>query len=155
MKEVRIQNEFVEAVVSTQAAEVISFKRKDNGIETIWSRDPEFWTNCNPILFPYTGPLKDGKYEFEGHTYEMGQHGFVRRAEFEFADIREDEVTLTLKYSEKTLAVYPFRFEIVVNYRLEGYKIINSYTIRNLDERDLPFSIGFHPAFNCFMAISN
>ena len=90
MKEVRIQNEYVEAVVSQQGAEVISFKRKDNGIETIWSRDPAYWTNCNPILFPYTGPLKDGHYEYNGKTYELGQHGFARRAVFEFDDIQED-----------------------------------------------------------------
>ena len=149
MKEVRIQNEYVEAVVSQQGAEIISFKRKDNGIETIWSRDPAYWTNCNPILFPYTGPLKDGHYEYNGKTYELGQHGFARRAVFEFDDIQEDRVTLSLTYNEETMKVYPFRFRITVNYRLEGYKIINSYTISNLDECDLPFSLGFHPAFNC------
>ena len=71
IEEKRIENEYVTAVISQQAAEVISFKRKDNDIEMIWCRDPEYWFNCNPILFPYTGRLPEDKYEFEGKTYDF------------------------------------------------------------------------------------
>lgn len=149
MKEVTIRNEHVSATISQQAAEVISFKRLDNDIETIWCRDPAFWFNCNPILFPYTGPLIDGKYEYDGKTYELGQHGFARRAVFKFEDHDETSATLSLKYDEETLKVYPFRFKITVNYRLEGHKLILSYKIDNLDLVNMPFEIGFHPAFNC------
>lgn len=149
MKEITIKNEFVTATISEQAAEVISFKRLDNNIETIWCRDPKYWFNCNPILFPYTGPLIDGKYEYEGKTYELGQHGFARRAKFTFEDCDETSATLSLTYDEETLKVYPFKFKITVNYRLEGYKLILSYKVNNLDTVNLPFEIGFHPAFNC------
>ncbi len=151
MKEITIRNEFVTAVISEQAAEVISFKRNDNGIEMIWCRDPAYWFNCNPVLFPYTGPLIDGKYEYKGNTYELGQHGFARRARFTFTQCDDTSTTLVLKYSEETMKVYPFRFELTVNYRLEGCKLILSYKVTNLDEVDLPFDIGFHPAFNCPM----
>ncbi|MCR5066450.1 MAG: aldose 1-epimerase family protein, partial [Erysipelotrichaceae bacterium] len=85
-KTVKLENEFVEAVISSQAAEVISFKRKDNGIEMVWNRDPQYWTNCNPILFPYYSKLKDGRYTIDGRTIELGQHGFARRAVFKFED---------------------------------------------------------------------
>ncbi|MBQ7223772.1 MAG: hypothetical protein IJS38_04280 [Erysipelotrichaceae bacterium] len=147
--EITLQNEFVRAVISQQAAEVISFKRLDNGIETIWCRDPAFWFNCNPILFPYTGPLKEGRYTFEGKTYELGQHGFARRSWFAIKDHDETSATLYLKENEETLKVYPFPFTLTVHYRLEGYKIVISYTVENTGNRDLPFDIGFHPAFNC------
>ena len=149
MKEITIKNESVSATISQQAAEVISFKRLDNNIETIWCRDPAFWFNCNPLLFPYTGPLVDGKYEYNGKTYELGQHGFARRAVFTFEECDETSVSLSLTYDEETLKVYPFRFRINVNYRLDGYKLILSYKVTNLDEVNLPFEIGFHPAFNC------
>ena len=149
--EKRIANEYVEAVISQQAAEVISFKRKDNGIEMIWCRNPEFWYNCNPILFPYTGRLKDDHYFHNGQEYSLGQHGFARRALFEFTDVKDDEVTLTLTDNEETRAVYPFHFSLSVNYRLEGYRIVISYTVENTDEAALPFELGFHPAFNCPM----
>ena len=47
-------------------------------------------------------------------------------------------------------AVYPFDFKLCVNYKLDGCKILISYTVINLEEeKKLPFEIGFHPAFNC------
>ncbi len=155
-EERRIENKYVTAVISQQAAEIISFKRKDNDIEMIWCRDPEYWFNCNPILFPYTGRLPDDKYEYEGKTYTLGQHGFARRALFQFEEVKEDGVTLSLTANEETRAVYPFDFKLCVNYKLDGYKILINYTVINLeDEKKLPFEIGFHPAFNCPMTPSS
>ncbi len=148
-KTVRLENEFVEAVVSDQAAEVISFKRRDNGIEMIWCRDPAYWYNCNPILFPYFSKLRDGKYEIDGRTIELGQHGFARRARFSFVSAQKDSCELELNDDEESWAVYPFHFTLKVRYQLEGYRILISYQIINRDQRDLPFNIGFHPAFNC------
>lgn len=31
-----------------------------------------------PILFPIAGKLADDKYTWDGHTYEMANHGFAR-----------------------------------------------------------------------------
>ncbi|MBQ6653959.1 MAG: hypothetical protein IJM79_00315 [Erysipelotrichaceae bacterium] len=148
-KTVRLENEFVEAVISSQAAEVISFKRKDNGIEMIWCRDPKYWYNCNPILFPYYSKLIDGRYTIDGKTIELGQHGFARRAVFEFEDHDENSCQLVLHDNEETWEVYPFHFTLKVRYQLDGCKLMISYKIINDGERELPFNIGFHPAFNC------
>ncbi len=149
MKEITIQNEYVCATISEKAAEVISFYRKDNQIETIWCRNPEGWRNCNPILFPYTGPLKNGEYTYDGVTYKVGQHGFARDAIFTFESCTEDSATLSLSASEETKKYYPFDFKLFVTYRLDGCKLLLSYCVENKDERALPFDIGFHPAFNC------
>ncbi len=151
-KEVRISNDHVEAVISSHAAEVISFKSKKDDIEMIWCRDPQFWTNCNPILFPYTGALINGQYELDGQVYQLGQHGFARHAEFEFEEVTEDSCRLSLTYNEQTLAVYPFKFKLSVRYTLNDSRLSLSYRIENLEEeKDLPFNIGFHPAFNAPM----
>ncbi len=144
-----IENEYVTAVVSEQAGELISFKRKDNGIETIWCRDPKYWYNCNPLLFPYTRQLVDGRYTLKGKTIELGQHGFARRAHFSFDKVAKDEASVVLSWDEETMKVYPYKFRITQNYKLEGYKVIITVTVENLDEEDLPFNLGFHPAFNC------
>ncbi len=146
-----IQNEKAIAVISSKAAEVISFKDKESMIERVWCRNPEHWLNCNPILFPYTGPLPDGKYSFEGKDYSLGSHGLARYAEFVFEEVKEDEATLSLSYDEDLLKVYPFRFKLTVTYKLDGSRLCLSYRIDNLDEKELPFKIGFHPAFNCPM----
>ncbi len=149
MKECIISNSFLTAVISEQAAEIISLKRKDNGMETVWCRDPAYWFNTNPILFPYTGPLIEGKYEYQGKTYELGQHGFARRARFELMEAKETECLLRLKESEETLKVYPFPFVLEVRYRLQEARILLEYRIVNTGKKDLPFEIGFHPAFYC------
>lgn len=148
-KEITIKNEFVEATISTKAAEVISFKKLSDNLETIWCRNPEFWRNCNPILFPYTGPLIDGKYTYEGREYFCGQHGFTRDAEFTITEAGKQEAELVLQSDFSTLRVYPFAFTLTVRYTLEGHKLLLNYRITNRDDKPLPFNIGFHPAFNC------
>jgi len=148
-QEVVMSNGIVEATISAKAAEVVSFKKLSDGTEAVLDLNRNYWSNCNPILFPYYGPLVDGKYEIDGKEYYLGQHGFARRALFDFEEIGKDHAVLSLTYNEDTLKVYPFRFRITVDYTLEGSKLNLSYQIENLDERELPFNIGFHPAFNC------
>ena len=147
--ETTIKNEYVTAVISQQAAEVISFKDNKTDIETVWCRDPQYWYNCNPILFPFVGPLIDNKFIYDGKEYSMTQHGFVRRARFELVQIKKDEVTLSLKSSTETLEKYPFEFDLTVRYFLDGYKLNMEYSITNFSDKEMPFNVGFHPAFNC------
>ncbi len=150
MSTITISNQYVQATISSLAAEVISFQSKADGLERVWGRDPKGWRNCNPILFPITGPLKDGKYIVDGKEYGFGQHGFARDSEFTIESSTADSATLSLTYSDETLEkYYPYRFKLSVTYQLEGYKLKLNYTLENLDDVDLPFMLGFHPAFNC------
>ena len=150
-KEITIKNNFVQATISSHAAEVISFRKASSTVETIWSRNPQHWRNCNPLLFPYAGPLKDGKYTYDGKEYSCGQHGFARDAEFTFTEVRDDEVALVLQSDFNTMRVYPFLFSVEARYKLQGHKLLIKYTVTNRDEKMLPFMIGLHPAFNCPM----
>lgn len=151
-KEVMIQNEYVCARISSQAAEVISFMSKKSKVEMIWCRDPKFWYNCNPILFPITGKLVNNAYTYQGKTYELTGHGFPRDSEFEFEEVKNDSCVLSLSASDKTRCVYPFEFKVTVKYHLEGYALKLSYCIENNGDVEMPFQVGFHPAFNCPMA---
>ena len=138
-----IQNEKVTVTISTRAAEVISFVDKDTSIERVWCRDPKYWINCNPVLFPYTGLLPEGKYTYQGKEYSLGSHGLARYADFIFEDVKEDEATLSLSSNEELLKVYPFHFKLTVNYKLDGKKLLIHYRLDNLEEEE--------PAFNCPM----
>lgn len=146
--EFTIRNEQVEATISSKAAEVISFKSLKDNKELVWCRNPEHWYNCNPILFPIVGPVVDNKYTLDGVEYTLTQHGFLRRSEFNFEVVKKDSVTLSFTANDDSKALYPFDFKISVTYSLEGSKINLAYCVENLDKRDLPFMIGFHPAFN-------
>ncbi|MDO4377591.1 MAG: hypothetical protein Q4C64_00390 [Erysipelotrichia bacterium] len=146
--EFKLQNEKIMLTASSKAAEIISLKKID-GQEMIWDRNKEDWHNCNPILFPIVGPLANNQYEYEGNTYTLTQHGFLRRSEFKFEEIKKDEMTLSFTANDESKKLYPFDFKITVNYCLNDNKVLLNYTIYNLDNKDLPFEIGFHPAFNC------
>lgn len=152
VQEILIRNEFVEAVISNQAAEVRSFKSVKDQVEMVWQRDPEFWFNCNPTLFPFIGRLnQDDCFEYDGKQYTMTQHGFARRALFDVDKVTDTEVQLSLTDGNDDIynKFYPFHFRLVVNFSLEGCRLNIRHHIYNLEtEKQLPFEIGFHPAFN-------
>ena len=56
-----IQNEFLSLTVDTHGAEAVSLKNAA-GEELLWQADPAVWKRHAPILFPWTGKLKDGSF---------------------------------------------------------------------------------------------
>ena len=103
-----------------------------------------------PILFPICGNLPNNTYSYQGHEYQLAQHGFARNLPWEVIATNTDDcasITISLKSDESTLAVYPFACEIVFTYQLQGnsLKILQAYT--NHSDSQMPFSAGFHPYF--------
>ena len=146
-KEITIKNNFVQATVSSHAAEVISFKKIGSTVETIWSRNPQHWRNCNPLLFPYAGPLKDGKYTYDGKEYFCGQHGFARDMDFILVEASDTEVRYRLGSTPETLAKYPWPFVLEISYKLHDNKIDVIWEVSNPGPQEMFFQIGAHPAF--------
>src|SRR6185437_10757997 len=46
-----------------------------------------------------------------------------------------------------TLAVYPFQFIFQVQYEIEEHTLYCSYIVKNINEGEMHFSVGGHPAF--------
>ncbi len=143
-----IENEQCAVEISRQAGEVSQYLDKENKIDYCWCGNPGFWANRNPVLFPLLGGVENGQYEYEGHSYHIGNHGVLRYALFDFVSQSDDTVILEKTADEKTLTAYPFNFRLQVTYRLTGKKLDISYLIENKDSKPLPFEVGFHPAFN-------
>ena len=74
-----IHNEYLTLTVDTHGAEAVSLKNAA-GEELLWQADPAVWKRHAPILFPWTGKLKDGSFTHGGKTYKGGQHGFAPEA---------------------------------------------------------------------------
>ena len=55
-----IENELIKVTVTTWGAQVKSVIHKADGVEHMWQADPAVWGYHAPILFPWTGRLKDG-----------------------------------------------------------------------------------------------
>ena len=144
-----IKNELLEVEISPKAAEVHVLKKINEDYNYVWCGDPNYWAGRNPILFPQVNSNSDKTFLIDGVKYQTGNHGFARHATFELVEQKDDELTLITKDNEETLNQYPFKFELMVNYKLEANKLNITYTITNKDNKIMPYGFGLHPAFAC------
>jgi galactose mutarotase-like enzyme len=141
----QIKNDFLTATFNAIGAELISLKSDEK--EYIWEGNPEFWGKHSPILFPIVGALKEDIYFFEGKEYQLPRHGFAREKAFEVVEKVDDRIVFSLKNDTETLKVYPFYFELKIEYKLVESKLNVQYSIKNNSGDKMYFSIGGHPAF--------
>ncbi|WP_312857260.1 aldose epimerase family protein [Neobacillus endophyticus] len=104
-----------------------------------------------PILFPISGQLENGQYEWKGHTYKMKNHGVARNHPWEVIDTTASEteasITICLTSNLETKKEFPFDFELVFTYRLTKETLIIEQLYKNLDAAVMPMYPGFHPYF--------
>lgn len=147
-----LENDKIKIGVSTLGAELVSFILKETGKEYLWQADPEYWTGHAYNLFPICGRLWEGKYTYQGNTYEMNLHGFARKTEYEFAGQTDNSLSFRLCDSEKSYAQYPFHFCLVLTYTIEGSTLTTTFSVENKDTKELIYSVGGHPGFNLPLA---
>lgn len=146
--EYRLENEFLRVAVTSSGAQVKSVIWKSDGAEHIWCGDPAVWRFQTPVLFPYTGRLKDGRVEIRGKRVENAPpHGVVRLMEHSLAEQGRDRLTLVVESNEETMALFPYRFRFYSTFRLERDSLFHTLTVENADTESFRFGIGFHPGF--------
>lgn len=104
----------------------------------------------NPVLFPICGQLVGGRYEWNGTTYEMANHGVARTSAWQVIETGTDDgayITLSLRSNEQTLIAYPFAFELQFTYRLKNGQLAVEQKYANLSDEPMPMVAGFHPYF--------
>jgi len=144
-----IQNDFLKADINTVGAELSSLSSKQTGTEYLWHGDPAWWAGRAPILFPIVCSLKDGVYTYNGVTYSMPKHGFVRGAEFTVALIQDGKIIFEYSDNEETRKMYPFSFLFQVTFELVDNQLIVIYRVINRSDVAIYFSIGAHEAYRC------
>jgi galactose mutarotase-like enzyme len=145
-----ISNSALKLSIDQTGAEICSIKSVKSGKEYIWNANPEVWGSHSPVLFPIIGSLKENQYMFDGNSYNMPRHGFIRyNKNLELSVKAPDRLVFKLTASEETLAMYPFLFEFVITFQLIGNRINILHKVTNLDTKEMYFSLGGHPAFNC------
>lgn len=144
-----IQNTHLEACINEYGAELTSLRDKNSNIEYMWQADENHWARHAPILFPIVGKLKNNTYQYNEHSLQMSQHGFARDALFHVVDKSDDAITLELTDNKTSLLQYPVHFVLQVTYQLEGRRLLVKFRVFNTDTKQIHFSIGGHPAFNC------
>jgi galactose mutarotase-like enzyme len=143
-----LSNEVLTIKINPKGAELTSIFNHETGLEYLWNGDPAFWPKQSPVLFPIVGGLRNGTYNYNGKSYQMGRHGFTRDFEFEITHSTATSVTFTLTQNEKTVEQYPFNFSFSVTYSINKNILTCSYSVTNTGNEIMYFSCGAHPAFN-------
>lgn len=134
-------------IAASFGGELVSFT-DENNTEYVWHGDEKYWTGRAPVLFPVVGALKDNTTIIDGKQYTIQKHGFARKSEFELIESDESSAELELLHSEKTLALYPYKFSLRIKHTLTESGFTTTYTVINLDSRQIEFGIGGHAGFN-------
>lgn len=143
-----LKNEYLNIEVSEYGAELKKLE-SSKGVNYIWCSDPKYWSYSAPILWPVVGTLRDKETYFNGVLYKHRQHGILRNQDFKLVSKSEAELCFENEYSSDTLKEYPFKYKARISYKIDGKKVYTNIEIENLDDKDMPFNIGGHPAFNC------
>jgi galactose mutarotase-like enzyme len=146
--ELQLRSNQLTVKIKEQGAEMCSVTNKKD-IEFVWQANEKIWPRHAPVLFPIVGKLKENKYEFDGQSYQLGQHGFARDMKFKVVERSDTKCTLELQSDSKSKKQYPFDFSLKIIYELSNNELTTRYQVENKGAKKMFFSIGAHPGFRC------
>lgn len=116
-------------------------------------------TYPSSILFPFANRINDGKFNFNGSNYNLqcnekqlnnAIHGLVYNKAFLVDELKkfENHAEIKLYYEEINPPTgYPFKFRVELTYKLTNEFLSLKINVINLDDKKLPFTVGWHPYF--------
>jgi galactose mutarotase-like enzyme len=133
------------ARIALRGAELKSWRA--DGRELIWPGDISHWPDSAPILFPVVGWTRNGVV-VDGKRYPLGLHGFARTEHFALAKRTDKSAVLRLTANERTRELYPFEFQLDIEYIINNNELSIILGVTNKDDAlPLPFACGLHPGF--------
>lgn len=128
-----------------------------------WESNPVPTRSGHPVLFPFPGRLRDGRFTFEGKTYQLpltdntklhSIHGFTPRNRWRVTDSNGDDefAFVTGEFNLKkdlpeALSQWPADFVFSLTYRLYANKLRVDARVENPGPGRLPFGLGYHGYF--------
>ncbi|MCG9129356.1 aldose 1-epimerase [Candidatus Poribacteria bacterium] len=116
----------------------------------------------NPILFPFPNRIRNGKWEFEGKTYQFDKvpdspttiHGLLLNLPYnvDIHEANEDKAILVCSLNSEDYPdvhrQFPFPFIIEITYTLKNSILEMGIEIKNTGNGNMPFGFGIHPYFS-------
>jgi aldose 1-epimerase len=114
-----------------------------------------------PVLFPFPNRIKEGKYTWAGHDYQLPAtngknaiHGWAMSSSWKVLGhgVDKDGAYVHGRYSLSEQspdkhALWPTDGVLEIRYTLNGSKLSMAATVTNPTNKDLPYGLGFHPYF--------
>lgn len=142
---IRLNDGSARADISLKGGELHAWRIGSRSL--LWERDPEWWDQSAPILFPVVGWANGGHARIDGRSRPIPLHGFAAKSDFVILEQSPKSVTLMLAGEEARCDSYPFPFRLLVTYRLENAGLSVDFAVENAGRRVMPYALGFHPAF--------
>ncbi|MDB2606676.1 aldose 1-epimerase [Zobellia sp.] len=157
-----IELKFENQKVGIDAGELVSYTV--DGYEFIHQKGSPGWRSSDTEMFPLIGPTADAKFMVQTprDIAVQDQHGLLREMAYEEVSKTDSEVVLQKTYTARTRVknskypsksnkewlFWPYDFTFKKKFRLtsEGLEVI--FTVSG--ERDMPFMLGYHPAFKLY-----
>lgn len=128
-----------------------------------WETNPVPTRSGHPILFPFPGRLREGRFVHEGKVYELPRndltgyhaiHGFAARSRWRWVEGFEcdhfasvvGEFYLSHDLPE-ALPLWPLDCAAIVTYHVRRDRLRVYAVVRCIGMETLPFGLGFHPYF--------
>jgi aldose 1-epimerase len=108
------------------------------------------------VLIPFPGRVRDGRYTFEGQSYQMdcndkdgpnAIHGFLRLVPWEITEQSDRAVAFSTTLKADAHPGYPFALCATIAYTLDLGRLTCRFSLVNIGERAAPVAAGFHPYF--------
>lgn len=143
---VKLENEFLCVEIAEMGAEVTRIYDKTEDNEILWEGNPVYWKRHSPVLFPNVGKTYKNRVLINGTQYPTSQHGFARDNVFTCIEAANEKASFMFRSSEETKEVYPFDFELHINYKLNKKEFTVEWQVKNCGDETMYFTIGGHPA---------
>jgi aldose 1-epimerase len=107
------------------------------------------------LLFPFPNRIKDGKYDYKGHTYQLpineeeygnAIHGLVAFERFTLKEKKQNSASFVYTYDGNKPG-YPFPYIFEIKYTLNKAKLNLDIKIQNNGEITMPYGFAWHPYF--------
>jgi aldose 1-epimerase len=131
--------------------------------EPTFLTDPKPMAYGNPILFPFPNRIRDGRFTWEGKSYQLpigdpqkknAIHGFAFARPWSVIQqtATADQAWIKCRFRASEHAaefhpLWPADYELELTYGLSPDMLIAMLAVRNVDRVPLPFGAGFHPYF--------
>jgi aldose 1-epimerase len=128
-----------------------------------WETNPVPTRSGHPILFPFPGRLRDGRFTFDGKTWQLplndstkqhAIHGFTPRNPWRVVGVGKhpDCAIIDGRFElgqelPSALGHWPVDFALTVTYRLYADHLTVEAHIENREAEAQPFGLGYHPYF--------
>ncbi len=143
-----LESEFIRVSVTDSGAGLLSIYDLESCVEYLWQGHPTLNPWRPQVMFPIVGKLRDDQYWLGRKFYRMQKGGYLKDFKFEVKNQRKDRITFVHSSNADTELIFPFRYSIEITYLVYGPKLTVSFSIKNLDKKEMFFSLGFAPTFN-------